>query len=91
MGYSYRIASQYSYRIVQQMDGRQHLAQFVDECGGVVPAAESLGLPYSSFASICNGYRGISRSMAERMAKASKGKLKADLLVWIRATKHKAA
>lgn len=69
------------------MDGRQHLRKYVAEQGGIPQAAESLGLPYSTFASICNGHRGISPLMAKRMAQGSGGKLRENLLVWVRATK----
>ena len=72
------------------MSERDHLLQFVKHQGGVPKAASTLNIPYSTLASICNGYRGISKAMAKRIATASNGELKEELLVWIRSTREAA-
>jgi hypothetical protein len=69
------------------MSPREHLLKFVEEAGGRVAAASSLDIPYPTLCSICNGFRGVSRDQAERMAKNSGGLLDEKILVWIRPTK----
>ena len=73
------------------MDGRQYFLEYVDTCGGRPQAANRLRIPYPTICSICNGHRGISRDMAERMAAASNSVLDPNRLVWVRATAEKAA
>lgn len=65
------------------MDARKHLNDYVEEVGGRPSAAAALGMPYSTLAAICNGTRGIGKELAKRMAEASNGRLRADLLIWI--------
>lgn len=73
------------------MTPREHLLQFVESAGGRVPAAASLGIPYPTLCSICNGYRGVSRDQAERMARNSDGQLDENILVWVKPTKAEKA
>lgn len=73
------------------MTPREHLLQFVEDAGGRVSAATSLGIPYSTLCSICNGFRGVSRDQAERMARMSGGRLDENILVWIKPTKAEKA
>lgn len=67
------------------MDPRTELLAYVESCGGREAAAEKLGLPYPTLCSICNGTRGVSRKMAQRLEVASGGALKAERLVWVEA------
>lgn len=69
------------------MDSRDHLNEYVELCGGRPAAAERLDIPYPTLCNICNGYRGVSPTMAEKMEANSKGMLDRQKLVWIRATK----
>lgn len=69
------------------MTPRKYFLNFVKKAGGRPEAARQLGVPYPTFCSICNGYRGISRDMAERMGKASNGELDPKVLIWVKATK----
>jgi len=69
------------------MNPRDYLNEYIDLCGGIPATAERLGVPYSTLCSICNGYRGISPGMAERISIGSNGVLDRNKLVWIRATK----
>lgn len=71
------------------MNGREYINDYVERNGGVGPTAKRLGIPYPSLASIINGYRGVSKNMATRMAKGSRGELKPELLVWIKQTKRR--
>lgn len=72
------------------MKPRKYLLTYVKDAGGIPAAASKLKLPYPTLAAICNGTRGISRGMAERMAKASSGLLDPTILVWVTATKIEA-
>jgi len=65
------------------MDPRKHLRDYVEELGGRPAAADALGIPYSTMAAICNGTRGVGKELAQRMADASGGRLRAELLIWI--------
>lgn len=69
------------------MTPRKYFQNFVKKAGGRPEAAKALGVPYPTLCSICNGYRGISRDMAERMGSASKGALDPSILIWVKATK----
>lgn len=73
------------------MDGRQHLEAAVAKRGGVAEAARTWGIPYASLAGVVGGWRGVSRRQAAKWAALANGELDASLLVWIRATKSKAA
>lgn len=66
------------------MDARKHLADYVDEIGGKPAAAKALGVPYSTIAAICNGTRGVGKDLAKRMADSSAGRLRAEILIWIK-------
>lgn len=72
------------------MDGRKYFLAYVDQLGGRPAASQKLGIPYPTICSICNGYRGISKRMAERIAKGSDGYLDANRLIWVRATREAA-
>jgi plasmid maintenance system antidote protein VapI len=65
------------------MSPREYLAEYVERAGGAPECARKLGLPYSTLAAICNGQRGISPAMAERMNKADP-MLDRNTLVWVR-------
>lgn len=73
------------------MSERQYLLDYVNKIGSRPKAADKLGIGYSTFASICNGTRGIGKATAQRMETNSGGKLKADKLIWIQADRAKAA
>lgn len=64
-------------------DPRAYWQSYVDGKGGVAKAAETLKIPYSTIAGICNGSRGIGHDLAERMAKADDS-LDPMILVWVR-------
>ena len=49
------------------MDARTYFLTYVERVGGRKAAAEKLGLPYVTIASVCNGHRGIGKRLAERM------------------------
>lgn len=68
------------------MDARQYFLAYVQTQGGIPQTAKRLRIPYPTLCSICNGHRGISKDMADRMAAADPF-LDADRLVWVRATK----
>lgn len=67
------------------MDPRIELLAYVESVGGRRQAASILDLPYPTLSAICNGTRGISRAMAQRLEVASGGALKAERLVWVEA------
>jgi len=69
------------------MTPRKHFLDFVKKAGGRTEAARRLGIPYPTLCALCNGYRGISRDMAEKMGKASGGELDPKVLIWVKATK----
>lgn len=69
------------------MDPRAHLTAYIERKGGVAAAARALGVPYQSLRGIAAGWRGISAGYAERLANNSSGELRADVLVWVRATR----
>lgn len=68
------------------MTPREYLAEYVDRHGGAPEVARRLGIPYSTLAAICNGYRGISPQMADRMHKADP-MIDRNQIVWVRATR----
>lgn len=68
------------------MDPRDYLLAYIDREGGIPQVAIKLGMAYPTLAAICNGHRGISPKMAERMQRADPI-LDRNRLVWIRATK----
>ena len=71
------------------MDPRDYICQYIDRHGGPKGASERLGIPYPTIASVRNGHRGISRGLAERMAKAD-ASLDPKILVWVKPTKSDA-
>ncbi|NID14350.1 hypothetical protein [Luteibacter yeojuensis] len=68
------------------MTPRLYWQEYVTRNGGRRTTADRLGLPYSTVASICNGYRGIGRALAERMVAADPS-LDASILIWVRPVK----
>jgi plasmid maintenance system antidote protein VapI len=68
------------------MKPREYFLEYVQQQGGIPQTAAKLDIPYPTLCSICNGYRGISKEMADRMAKADPF-LDANRLVWVRPTK----
>lgn len=68
------------------MTPREYLAEYVERHGGAPEVAKRLGIPYSTLAAICNGYRGISPQMADKMHKADP-MIDRNQIVWVRATK----
>lgn len=72
------------------MDPREQLFAYIETCGGRPSAAEKLGIPYVLFSHICNGTRGVSKNIAERMEDRSGGLLQASRMVFIRPTKNAA-
>lgn len=68
------------------MSARDYFLSYVYDCGGRQQAAQRLGIPYPTICAICNGHRGISKRMAERMASASGHVLDPNKLIWVRAT-----
>lgn len=65
------------------MDARAYWSEYVRRHDGIAATAAHLDLPYSTVAGICNGSRGIGRSLAQRMA-AKDALLDAKVLVWVR-------
>ena len=66
------------------MTPREYLAEYVERHGGAPKVAQRLGIPYSTLAAICNGYRGISPQMADKMHKADP-MIDRNQIVWVRA------
>ncbi len=58
--------------------------QYVDENGGATGVSKKLDIPYSTIAGICNGSRGIGRSLAKRMAERDPS-LDESVLIWVEA------
>lgn len=92
-GYARRLHEACPLRIVRtypqrthEMDPRDYLLAYIDREGGIPQVAMKLGMAYPTLAAICNGHRGISPKMAERMQRADPI-LDRNRLVWIRATK----
>lgn len=71
------------------MTPREYLMQYVASKGGIPSCADKLKIPYSTLAAICNGYRGITPQMADRMHKADP-LIDRNQIVWVRATKEAA-
>lgn len=71
-------------------DPRAYWDAYVERCGGVIATAERLKTPYSTVAGICNGSRGIGRSLAKRFAQADP-MLDASRLLWVTKTRPEAA
>jgi AraC-like DNA-binding protein len=65
------------------MNPRDYLTAYIAQHGGIAATAQRLGMPYSTFAAINNGTRGISPKTARKMA-AADPLLDANRLVWIR-------
>lgn len=65
------------------MTPRAYWQNYVDKIGGRLAVAERLGIPYSTIACVCNGARGISHKLAQRMVDADPS-LDAKVLVWVR-------
>lgn len=61
---------------------REVWTQYVARKGGATAVAAALGIPYSTIAGVCNGSRGIGRSLARRMAAADPD-LDESVLVWV--------
>ena len=72
------------------MTPRTYWTDYVNRHGGPTAVAARLGIPYSTIAGVCNGSRGIGRSLAKRMADADP-ELDENTLVWIEAEKEQAA
>lgn len=73
------------------MDARAYWNSYVERNDGPTAVAARLGIPYPTIAAVCNGSRGIGRSLASRMAKADP-MLDSRVLVWVEAVpKEKAA
>jgi hypothetical protein len=68
------------------MTPRTYWQNYVDANGGPTGVAERLGIPYTTIASITNGWRGIGRKLALRMVKADPS-LNPALLAFVAATK----
>ncbi len=66
------------------MNPRTYWNEYVERHGGAAKTAVALGIPYSTVAAICNGTRGIGRSLARRMAAADTS-LDERVLIWIEA------
>lgn len=58
--------------------------------GGRPEAAKKLGISYPLFCHICNGTRGVSKDVAEKMERGSDGLLTAERMVFIRPAKSAA-
>lgn len=69
------------------MDHRKKLRAYIADSGGIKPVSWILGAAEQTLRGILNGWRGVSKSQAEKWEKRSRGALKADELIWIRATK----
>lgn len=69
------------------MTDHESLLAYVSKLGTREQAAKRLGVSYQTLSSICNGRRGVGKKMAAQLEKATKGKLKANKLVWIGASK----
>jgi len=73
------------------MDARAYWNSYVERNDGPTGVAARLGIPYPTIAAVCNGSRGIGRSLASRMAERDP-MLDPRVLVWVEATpKNKAA
>lgn len=68
------------------MNPRDYLMAYIEREGGIPQVASKLGMRYPTLAAICNGHRGISPKMADKMQMADPI-LDRNRLVWIRATK----
>jgi hypothetical protein len=68
------------------MTPRTYWQNYVDANGGPTGVAERLGIPYTTIASITNGWRGIGRKLALRMVAADPS-LDAAVLAFVAATK----
>lgn len=64
------------------MDARTYWNSYVETNGGPTGVAAKLDIPYSTIAGICNGNRGIGRSLAKRMAERDSS-LDASRLIWV--------
>lgn len=71
---------------VTHPDGREYLRAYISRFSNLVAVASHLGIPYPTFASVCNGTRGIGHDLALRMAAADPS-LDASILVWVRPLK----
>ncbi len=69
------------------MKPRTYWQNYVDRHGGPAAVADRLAIPYSTIASICNGWGGIGRKLALRMAKADRS-LDPAVLVFVIPTKQ---
>jgi hypothetical protein len=68
------------------MTPRTYWQNYVDSHGGPTGVAERLGIPYTTIASITNGWRGIGRKLALRMVAADPS-LDPAVLAFVAATK----
>lgn len=69
------------------MTPRQYWNSYVKKLGRPARVAEHLGIPFPTIAAVCNGRRGIGRSLATRMAAADPS-LDESVLVWVEAIPH---
>lgn len=72
------------------MTPHQYWAHYIEVHGGPARVSERLRIPYSTIANVCNGTRGIGKSLASRMNQADP-LLDPKVLVWVTASKAKAA
>lgn len=72
------------------MDARNYWNSYVDRHDGPSPVAARLDTPYSTIAGICNGNRGIGRTLARRFAERDP-ELDENILVWVRPVKSRSA
>jgi hypothetical protein len=72
--------------VVAHPDGREYLRAYISRFSSLVAAASHLGIPYPTFASVCNGTRGIGHDLALRMVAADPS-LDASVLIWVRPIK----
>lgn len=70
-------------------EARAYWSLYVEKHGGPAGTAKHLRIPYSTIAGVCNGSRGIGRSLARRMHMEDP-LLDLDTLVWVAAEKKTA-
>ena len=72
------------------MTPRDYLRAYCASHGGIPATAKRLGVSYPAMAGACNGWRGITPTMATRMHKADPN-IDKNLIVWIRPMPKKMA
>jgi plasmid maintenance system antidote protein VapI len=65
---------------------RMYWDEYVHRNGGPAGVSAKLSVPYSTIAGICNGSRGIGRSLAKRMAERDP-ELDESILIWVESIK----